>query len=82
MSDTVVSRLAALGGCSALALALTLVLSLRSYIHQEPPSALAPAVLGPHHLAAGAVILLLAHHHPLPAPPQPCGPPQELRAVI
>lgn len=53
-----------------------------SYIDEEPPSALAPAVLGLSHLAPGAVILLLAHHHPLPAPPQPCGPPQELRAVI
>lgn len=43
----------------------------RSYIDEEPPSALAPAVLGLGDLAPGAVALLLAHHHPLPAPPQP-----------
>lgn len=43
-----------------------------SYIDEEPPSALAPAVLGLGDLAPGAVTLLLAHHHPLPAPPQPC----------
>lgn len=54
----------------------------RSYIDEEPPSSLAPAVFGLGHLAPGAVALLLAHHHPLPASPQPRWSPQELRAVV
>lgn len=53
-----------------------------SYIDEEPPSTLASAVLGLCYLAPSAVTLLLAHHHPLPAPPQPCWSPQDLRAVI
>lgn len=53
-----------------------------SYIDEEPPPTLALAVLSLGYLAPGAVTLLLAHHHPLPAPPQPCWSPQELRAVI
>lgn len=42
-----------------------------SYIDEESPAALAPAILSLSDLAPGAIILLLAHHHPLPAPPQP-----------
>ena len=67
--------------CISLSARLPVCLS-RSYIDEEPPSTLAPAVLGLGHLAPGPVALLLAHHHPLPAPPQPCWSPQELRAVI
>lgn len=61
--------------------ALTLP-SFRSHLHQEPAATLAAAVLGLGHPAAGAVLLLPPHHHPLPAPPQPRRPAQELRAVV
>ena len=53
-----------------------------SYIDEEPPSTLTPAILGLGYLAPSAVSLLFAHHHPLPASSQPCWSPQELRAVI
>lgn len=56
--------------------------SVCSYINEEPSASLPPAVLGLSHPAAGAVFLFLAHHHSLPAPPQPRGPPEELRAVV
>lgn len=56
--------------------------SLRSDLHPEPAAALPPAVLGLRHPAAGAVFLLLAHDHPLPPPPEPGRPAEELRALV